>query len=139
MRHTPHINKLKHPRPSSRSFGLLFMVVFAAFGVHGLYWSSEGSVYGWFAASVVVGLFALFIPRLLAPFNEAWFLLGELLGRVASPIVLGVIFFGLLTPVGLITRLFGRDELHLRCRPVNSYWRVRAPLGPDAVSFKNQF
>jgi hypothetical protein len=135
----PIIVKPAHPRPSERSFGLLFAVVFAALGVYRVFWGAGDFVYGWFAASVVVGFLALFLPRLLAPFNTLWLLLGELLGRVVSPLVLGVIFFGLLTPIAVITRLFGRDELRLRRHSVSSYWVDRTPPGPVAESFNNQF
>ena len=78
-------------------------------------------------------------PRLLAPFNLAWFKLGLLMGKVVSPIVLGIIFFVLLTPVAVIGRLFGRDELRLKRKAVQSYWIERVPPGPDGDSFKNQF
>jgi hypothetical protein len=65
--------------------------------------------------------------------------LGELMGKVVSPLVLGVIFFVLLTPVGLIGRLLGRDELRLKRTNSESYWIDRVPPGPAGDSFKNQF
>lgn len=140
MRHTPYIDKRMKRSPSNRSFGFLFTVVFAGFGVYGLHQGSSSSlIYGCFIVGFIVGMIALVIPQLLAPFNKAWLLLGDLLGRFVSPIVLGVIFFGLLTPIGLITRLFGRDELRLKRQSVNSYWIDRDPPGPCADSFKNQF
>ena len=61
------------------------------------------------------------------------------MGKVVSPIVLGLIFFGMLTPVGIIGRLLGRDELRLKKAPVTSYWIDRDPPGPAPDSFKNQF
>jgi hypothetical protein len=82
----------------------------------------------------------LVMPRLLAPLNKAWFQIGELMGKLVSPIVLGVIFFLIITPVGLLGRLFGRDELRLkRRRQAASYWVERQPPGPTGDSFKNQF
>ena len=84
-------------------------------------------------------ILTLLAPQWLRPFNRAWFLLGELLGKIVSPIVLGVIFFLLITPVALVGRLLGRDELRLKRKPVNSYWVDRTPPGPEADSFKNQF
>jgi hypothetical protein len=126
--------------PTERSFGLLFAGVFAFLASYGLYkgWPQRTDL-AWLGASLAVLLIALVVPRLLAPFNKAWYLLGQLLGRIVSPIVLGLIFFVLLTPIAVITRLFGRDELKLKRRDVASHWIVRTPPGPPADSFNNQF
>ncbi|MCC7228706.1 MAG: hypothetical protein IT507_18670 [Burkholderiaceae bacterium] len=129
------------PLPSERRFGALFTIVFSLAGIYGHFvkdWSS-GVVIGLFAASLVVALVSLVAPALLAPFNKAWFKLGLLLGKIVSPIVLGLIFFVLLTPVGVIGRLLGRDELRLKKAPVTSWWIDRNPPGPAPDSFKNQF
>ena len=127
--------------PSERRFGALFTDVFSLAGIYGHFvkdWSSE-VVIGLFVASLVVAVVAIVIPAALAPFNKAWFQLGLLMGKVVSPIVLGLIFFGMLTPVGIIGRLLGRDELRLKKAPVTSYWIDRDPPGPAPDSFKNQF
>jgi len=81
----------------------------------------------------------LLSPQLLAPLNRLWYGLGVLLGKIISPIVLGLIFFVLITPVSLVTRLFGRDELKMKKRNVESYWVDRSPPGPPSDSFKNQY
>ena len=126
--------------PSERRFGALFTLVFAAIGAWGHYkGGSPAASNAWFVAAAVVALVTLAAPRLLAPFNLAWFKLGLLMGKVVSPIVLGIIFFVLLTPVAVIGRLFGRDELRLKRKAVQSYWIERVPPGPDGDSFKNQF
>jgi hypothetical protein len=65
--------------------------------------------------------------------------LGLLLGKVVSPIVLALLFFLLITTISLITRLFGRDELKMKKRSVDSYWMNRSPPGPSSDSFKNQY
>jgi len=65
--------------------------------------------------------------------------LGHLLGRIVSPIVLGLIFFVLITPVALFGRVAGRDPLRLKPRAISSYWVKREPAGPTPDSFKNQF
>jgi predicted membrane metal-binding protein len=126
--------------PSERSFGLLFTVVFALVGGYGLHrgWNTA-AVAALFSASALMVLLAMFAPKLLSPLNVAWHKLGLLLGMIVSPIVLGLIFFVLLTPVGLIGRLFGRDELRMKRRNVSSYWVDREPPGPAPDSFKNQF
>ena len=126
--------------PSNRNFGFLFAGVFALLSAYAAYQGAEPHrVYGWLIAGVVVGLVAIVAPTALTPFNKAWMKLGDLMGRVVSPLVLGVIFFVLITPIALITRLFGRDELRLKKANVSSYWIDRAPPGPAGDSFKNQF
>lgn len=126
--------------PSERNFGILFVFIFAGLGFFGIYkeWS-DVSITSCFVASFCMGGLAIFIPTALSPFNRAWFQFGELLGKIVSPIVLGVIFFGLLTPVGMVARLFGRDELRLKPRAASSYWVERKPAGPASDSFNNQF
>ena len=127
--------------PTERRFGTLFILVFAALGLYGHFYKGWDAkvVVGLFTASLIVALATLFAPRLLAPFNTAWFQLGQLMGKIVSPIVLGAIFFLMLTPIGLITRLFGRDELRLKRKSVASYWVDRDPPGPAGDTFKNQF
>lgn len=126
--------------PSNRNFGFLFAGVFAFLSAYGGYHGANATtVYGWLIAGVAIGLVAIVAPRLLTPFNKAWMKLGDLMGKVVSPLVLGIIFFVLITPVALITRLFGRDELRLKKTDASSYWIDRAPPGPAGDSFKNQF
>lgn len=78
-------------------------------------------------------------PKVLRPLNRAWFLLGEILDRVVSPVVLLVIFFFLLTPIGVLTRLFGRDELRLLKREGGSSWVPREQAEVTSESFKNKY
>lgn len=126
--------------PSNRSFGLLFAGVFALLAAYaGYHGANVTTVYGWLVAGATAGLVAVVAPNLLTPFNKAWMKLGDLMGKVVSPLVLGVIFFVLITPVALVTRLFGRDELRLKKTNASSYWIDRVPPGPAGDSFKNQF
>ena len=126
--------------PSEKRFGLLFIAVF--FVLAGL-----GYIKGWdkpwvnvyLGLALLVAAVTLVAPKLLAPFNRAWFALGQSMGRVVSPLVLGAIFFLILTPVALVTRLFGRDELRLKRKSVDSYWIDRHHDTTAAESFKNQF
>jgi len=98
-----------------------------------------------FAVSLAIWLgstaFAAWLkPDLLAPFNQAWALLGAAINRIVSPIVLAILFFALFTPLALLLRAFGRDELRLRGAPGKaSYWRLREPPGPEPASFRRQF
>lgn len=133
----------QHPSqalPSNRKFGFLFSGVFALLSGYAWYHGSgELVIYSWLAAALVLGLTAIIGPGLLTPFNKAWFLLGELMGKVVSPVALGFIFFVLITPLAFVTRLFGRDELRLKNKSDKSYWIDRTPPGPEGDSFKNQF
>ncbi|MEY2953235.1 MAG: hypothetical protein RLZZ401_1322, partial [Pseudomonadota bacterium] len=93
----------------------------------------------------LAGLCLLFLvltalaPAALAPLNRAWFAFGLMLGRVVSPVTLGLMFFLLITPVALVARWCGRDELRLKKRQVASYWIDRAPGAVAAESFRHQF
>ncbi len=91
-------------------------------------------------ASLVFLGFALLLPKALAPLNWVWTKFGLLLHKLVSPIVLGLMFFAIFTPVGAIMRLFGGDPLRLRFEPkAKSYWIERSPPGPGPDSLKDQF
>ena len=124
--------------PSDRKFGLLFVVVFLvlatmAFMRHSrLHWLFEG-------LAGVTFLVAMLSPRWLAPANRLWMQFGLLLGKVISPVVLGVLFFVVFTPISLFMRLFGRDILGRNFdRSATSYWVIRSPPGPDGESLREQ-
>lgn len=126
--------------PTERSFGFMLTAVFAILGISGIIGHRSWIVYGgYFIAAGAFGLLSLTKPRVLAPLNKAWSLLGRGLGKIVSPIAMGIIFFGILTPVAIVTRLFGRDELRLKRRTNSSYWLDRIAPIEAAQSFKNQF
>ena len=129
----------KAPLPSNRSFGTLFVVVFALLGIYG--WWRGGAMYPWaFALSALVLLLTLGKPDWLAPANRAWMKLAEILHRIVSPIALGIMFFGVVTPMALVMRLFGRDAMKRRFDPpAATYWIERDPPGPDPSGLPNQF
>ena len=124
---------------SERAFGLVFAAVFLLVALWPLL--DRASLRWWaLALAAAFALCAWFVPHVLAPLNRLWFRFGELLHRIVSPVALGVIFFGAVTPYALVMRLFGRDALLLRkasARP--SYWVRREPPGPPPDSFHNQF
>ena len=126
--------------PSERRFGLTFAIALAGLAVYGIIRHRSRSVYiVCAAASIVFALFTLIAPRALAPLNKLWFYFGELLGKIVSPVVLGIIFFGILAPLSALLRLLGRDELQLKRPAGKSYWIDRTPTPSMAESFKNQF
>lgn len=136
--HTPR-HTASAPISSDRSFGLVFTVFFSIVGLLPLL-SGQGIRLWALGVSTLFLLLSLTVPRVLAPANRAWAKFGELLHGIVSPVALGILFFGVVTPTGVIMRLLGKDLLRLRLdRSTNSYWIVRTPPGPDAESLKNQF
>lgn len=125
--------------PSDRSFGFTFTAVFTLVGLW--VWWRDGSWWHW--ALLAAGLFAaaaLTVPRILHPLNVLWMRLGALLNRIVSPLVLGVIYFIVLTPVAVFMRARGRDVLYRRFDPqAKSYWVNRDPPGPKVENFPRQF
>ena len=126
-------------RSGNRSFGL---VMAGAFSVVCLAPVISGRSPRLWAAPLAVGflLASLTAPRLLEPLNRAWFALGLLLGKITSPIFLGVFYYSVLTPMALLMRATGKDFLSQRRDPARtSYWIPRTPPGPEAPSFRRQF
>lgn len=124
---------------SERAFGIVFTVVFLLVALWPLMGREAPRAWA-IAVALAFALCAWLFPKVLAPLNRLWFRFGELLHRIVSPVALGVIFFGVVTPYALVMRLFGRDALLLRkasARP--SYWVRREPPGPPPDSFHNQF
>lgn len=126
--------------PSERSFGLLFAAVAAA----AMLWCAwRGFIclaVLFAAASLALAAAAVRVPSLLAVPNRLWFRLGMLLNKVVSPVVLGAMFFLVVTPVGLIRRMMGGDALRLKLRtPEATYWVERDVKELDPSSFQKQF
>ena len=125
--------------PSNRKFGIFFTFVFVTTATY-FFW--EGSTQVSVILGVLAAVFALVTiikSELLLPLNKLWMSLGLLLGVIISPIVLGVLFFFLFTPIAFLMRLLGRDELRLKKFEAKSYWKSREPSGPNGDSFKHQF
>jgi len=121
---------------SNRSFGFLFFVVFFVISLWPL--KSQGDLRIW---TLVLSLLFLILgalnSKLLTPFNKLWFKFGILLGSIVSPIVMGAVFFIVVTPVGLIMRFLGKDLLRInKSKPVSTYWINR---DKQKNSMKKQF
>ena len=127
-------------RGTDRGFGLVMATVLVIVGLWPLVFG-EGYVRVW--ALIVAALLliaAVAIPRILKPLNTVWLKFGLLLSRVVNPIVLGLMFYVVITPFGLALRLLGKDLLRLRRDPhAVSYWVSRDPPGPSPESMRNQF
>ena len=124
---------------SNRSFGMVFTLFFLVVGIWQI--SAEKSL-GWyfFASALLFFIVAITFPSLLGPFNRAWFKFGLLLGQAVNPVILGLVFFLVVTPIGIVRRLLGKDSLHLKTKPnLKSYWIDRNPPGPKLGSMTKQF
>jgi hypothetical protein len=127
------------PRASERNLGVTFAVVLALVGALKLYRGSEYGLY-WFAAAALFLACAYLWTAPLRPLNFVWHRLGLLLFVVVSPIVMGVVFYTTVVPIGLLMRLTGKDPLRLKIdRAARSYWIEREPPGPAGAGMKNQF
>lgn len=129
---------MKTTLPSNRSFGWTFTGIFVIAGVYGLWKGGHGS---WLLPlAAITALVTLTRATWLTPINRAWMKFGELLSKVVSPLVLGLIFYGVFTPVAMVMRRFGRDTM---CRSFDaaapSYWVKRSPPGPSDDSYRNMF
>ncbi|MBS27370.1 MAG: hypothetical protein CL566_00335 [Alphaproteobacteria bacterium] len=138
-----HESTIGHSRikgGSERSFGFVFAIVFIVIGLFPLVgnWSSWEEIRLWSIAISVVLLFVAVVrPQLLAPANRLWLQFGLLLNRIVSPVVMAILFWGILTPVSVLRRIKNRDPLGTRFSPeVDSYWVIRET---DAGSMKDQF
>jgi hypothetical protein len=124
---------------SDRSFGLVFGGAFALLG--GLNWYKGGTWWpAYLSISASCTFLAAFFPAVLAPTNRIWTKLGLLLAKIVNPIVMGIVFFVLFTPIAVFLRARGKDLLNLKFdRDAPSYWIDRDPPGPAPESMKEQF
>lgn len=132
-------NKKNLQLPSNRNFGLFFSLIFSIISFY-FYLKDNFPIAFLFIFIALIFFIVVFTrPKLLRPLNRMWMKLGTFLGRIVSPLILGLIFFSIFTPVGIIMRLLSRDELLLRFKNKKSYWQN--PLTKDSLekNFKNQF
>lgn len=125
--------------PSNRKFGFFFSAIFLIACAYFYYVGNLTLSY----MLGIIGLLFLAVTIIkadaLLPLNKLWMRFGLLLGMIISPIVMGVIFFGLFTPISTAMRLFGRDELRLRFKHKTTHWIPRDHSATQTETFKNQF
>ena len=124
---------------SNRSFGFVFSAVFTLVAVMPLF---SGNPPRWWIMAIASVLLcpALTVPHVLSPLNRVWTRFGLLLHRVLNPLILGILFFLVITPTAWIMRAFGKRPLALDWdSAVSSYWVKRDPPGPNPESMKRQF
>ena len=129
--------KVKEIKTSSnKSFGLVFFVIFIIIALWPLL--NDGNIRIWsIIVSIIFLILGLLNSKILTPFNKLWMRLGALLGIIVSPIVMGVVYFGIITPIGLIMKLFGKDVLNLKLdKNKKTYWTLKKKI-PSKM--KDQF
>ena len=121
--------------PTNKNFGIVFSIVFLIIALFPLI--NDGNLRIW---SLIVSTIFLFLglinSKILTPLNKIWFKFGLILGKIVSPVIMGVIFFLVVTPTALIMRLVGKDLLNLKFNKYKSYWIEKN--GPKS-KMKNQF
>ena len=120
---------------SNRSFGLVFFIVFLIVGLLPLVSNENIRIWSLIVSTIFL-ILGLLNSRILTPLNIIWFKFGILLGRVVSPLVMAMIFFLVVTPTGILMRIFQKDLLNLKKNNSKSYWIIREKTGSE---MKNQF
>ncbi len=121
--------------PSNRSFGFLFFVVFITIGLWPI--ANNESIKIWLILiALIFFILGMLNSKILTPLNKMWMSFGVLLGNFVSPIVMGIIFFGIVTPTGLLLKLFNKDILNLKKSSNDTYWLKK---DNSNNSMKNQF
>ena len=120
---------------SNRSFGIVFFIVFLLIALYPLTHGGEIRIWS-LIISLIFLILGLLNSKILAPLNKIWFKFGILLGKIVSPLIMGIIFFLVVTPIGFIMRLLGKDVLNLKYKKNKSYWIEKK--GPKS-KMKNQF
>ena len=126
-------NKIK--LGSNRSFGIVFFIVFLIIAIYPLL--NDNSIRLW---SLIIGIIFLILgiinSKVLTPFNILWMKFGLLLGKIVSPIVMGFVFFGVVTPISIIMKLLRKDLLYLKRNKKETYW---LKTEENKSNMKNQF
>ena len=120
---------------SNRSFGIVFFIVFLLIALYPLI--NEENFRLWsLVISLIFLVLGLINSQILTPLNKLWFKFGILLGKIVSPIIMGIIFFFVVTPIGFIMKAIGKDLINLKYNNNKSYWIEKT--GPKN-KMKNQF
>ena len=120
---------------SNRNFGIVFFIVFLLIALYPLI--NKGELRLWsLIISFIFFILGILNSKILKPLNKFWFKFGIFLGKIVSPIIMGIIFFFVVTPIGVLMRIFGKDVLNLKYNNDKSYWIKKT--GPKS-KMKNQF
>ena len=126
---------MQYKLPSNKNFGIVFFIVFFLIGIWPLI--NNGEIRKW---SLIIAIIFLILgvlnSKILTPLNNLWMKLGIILGNIIAPIIMALIFFGVVTPTGLLLKLFRKDILKLKKNKSDTYWLKKDNL---KSSMKNQF
>ena len=120
---------------SNRSFGIVFFIVFLIVAFYPFFNNEDIRVWSLFIAIIFL-ILGLLNSKILTPLNSVWFRFGLLLGKIVSPVIMGIIFFTIVTPIAFFMRILGKDLLNLKYNNNKSYWIKKS--GPKSL-MKNQF
>jgi nitrate reductase NapE component len=126
---------MKSKETSNKSFGILFFFIFLAIGIWPLFSSGDPRLWS-LVFSFVFLVLGLLNSKILKPIKDSWIKFGEILGKFIAPIIMAAVFFIILTPTGLLLRIFGKDLLKTKYSKDSSYWIHRSK---DIGSMKKQF
>ena len=120
---------------SNRSFGIVFFIVFLLISIYPIF--KDGNIRTWsLLVAILFLVLGLMNAIILTPLNKTWFKFGLILGKIVSPIVMGVVFFTVVTPIAFFMRILGKDLLNLKYNNNKSYWIDKS--GPKS-KMRNQF
>ena len=130
------MKKNKHDKSSNKSFGLFFFIIFTIITFYRVVDGNSPKFY-FFPIAILFLILGLLNSKILTPINKTWINFGFFLGRIFSPIIMGFIYFLIVTPTGIIMRLLNKDLLKLRYdKKTNTYWFVKKEINSN---MKNQF
>ena len=136
---TEEISNIKSGKRELRQFGITIGLVLVLLGSWFLWRDKEGGYLLLIIASLFLSL-GLILPKLLKPFHKLWMTLAILLGWLMTRIILTILFYLVVTPIGLLARLSGKDFLNKKLdRNATTYWIPRKASTPDKSNYENQF
>ena len=122
-------------KENNKSFGILFFIVFLLIAIWPVL--ESGSIRLWsILISLIFFILGIINSKILTPFKKGWIKLGEILGKVIAPFVMGFIYFIIITPIGILMRLLGKDLLNIKYNKNKSYWIKRTK---NINTMKRQF
>jgi len=120
---------------SNRSFGIVFFIVFLLISIYPIF--KDGNIRTWsLIVAIILLVLGLFNSKILTPLNLVWFKFGLILGKIVSPIIMGIVFFVVVTPISFIMKILGKDLLNLKYNNNKSYWIKKSD---QKSKMKNQF
>ena len=121
--------------PTNKNFGIIFALIFAIISLLPVLKGNDIRIWS-LALAIIFFVLGFINSKLLTPFNQIWFKFGIFLGNIIAPLIMGIVYFFVITPTGLITKLLGKDLLNLKKNKLNSY---RIKREKDDSTMKNQF